>query len=117
MVASVPASMLNQNTSDLGIPNRIDLKTSRFRRFPERYSSAEHVAGKGVVPAFRFTRSTAAHLGAFVHFTDRCMRGSDRPGERLVSGGVALCCVWGEEPVTRVVNVLGARPGSVSYGA
>jgi hypothetical protein len=30
MLASVPASMLNQNTSDLGIPNRIDLKTSRF---------------------------------------------------------------------------------------
>jgi DNA polymerase (family 10) len=24
--------MLNQNTSDLGIPNRIDLKTSRFRQ-------------------------------------------------------------------------------------
>src|SRR5258707_9455118 len=52
------------------------------RRFPERHSSAEHVAGKGVVPAFRFTRSTAAHLGAFVHFTDRRMHGSDRPGER-----------------------------------
>ena len=30
MLASVPASMLNQNTSDLGILNRIDLKTSRF---------------------------------------------------------------------------------------
>jgi len=31
MLASFPASMLNQNGPDLGIPNRIDLKTSRFR--------------------------------------------------------------------------------------
>src|SRR5713226_5867064 len=31
MLASIPASMLNQNRPDLGIPNRIDLKTSRFR--------------------------------------------------------------------------------------
>ena len=30
MLASIPASMLNQNGPDLGIPNRIDLKTSRF---------------------------------------------------------------------------------------
>ena len=30
MLASIPASMLNQNPPDLGIPNRIDLKTSRF---------------------------------------------------------------------------------------
>src|SRR6266852_6296974 len=30
MLASVPASMLNQNSPDLGIPNRIELKTSRF---------------------------------------------------------------------------------------
>ncbi len=30
MLASIPASMLNQNRPDLGIPNRIDLKTSRF---------------------------------------------------------------------------------------
>ena len=29
MLASLPASMLNQNPSDLGIPNRIDLKASR----------------------------------------------------------------------------------------
>ena len=31
MLASIPASMLNQNGPDLGIPNRIDLKTSRFK--------------------------------------------------------------------------------------
>ena len=30
MLASIPASMLNQNPPDLGIPNRIDLKASRF---------------------------------------------------------------------------------------
>jgi hypothetical protein len=30
MLASIPASMLNQNRPDLGIPNRIDLMTSRF---------------------------------------------------------------------------------------
>jgi hypothetical protein len=29
MLASSPASMLNQNSPDLGIPNRIELKTSR----------------------------------------------------------------------------------------
>jgi hypothetical protein len=31
MLASIPASMLNQNSPDLGILNRIDLMTSRFR--------------------------------------------------------------------------------------
>src|SRR5258707_14570665 len=31
MLASVPASMLNQSRPDLGIPNRIDLKTSRSK--------------------------------------------------------------------------------------
>ena len=30
MLASVPASMLNQNSPDSGIPNRIDVKASRF---------------------------------------------------------------------------------------
>jgi hypothetical protein len=30
MLASSPASMLNQNSADLGIPNRIELKTSRY---------------------------------------------------------------------------------------
>ena len=30
MLASFPASMLNQNKPDSGIPNRISLKSSRF---------------------------------------------------------------------------------------
>jgi hypothetical protein len=30
MLASFPASMLNQNGPDLGIPNQINLKASRF---------------------------------------------------------------------------------------
>jgi hypothetical protein len=34
MLASVPASMLNQNRPDLGIPNRFNLKTSRFSVLP-----------------------------------------------------------------------------------
>src|SRR4029077_12468479 len=75
----------------------------------------EHVPGKGVVPAFRFTRSTAAHLGAFVHFTDKCMLGSDRPGERLVTDGVAPCVVWSEKRVTRVEQMRRARRGSCQY--
>jgi hypothetical protein len=32
ILASIPASMLNQNSPDLGIPNRVDLKASRFSR-------------------------------------------------------------------------------------
>jgi DNA modification methylase len=32
MLASIPASMLNQSRSDLGIPNRIDLKASRSKQ-------------------------------------------------------------------------------------
>src|SRR4030081_3522890 len=90
-------------------------RLSPARRFPERHSSAEHVAGKGVVPAFRFTRSTAAHLGAFVHFTDKRMRGSNRPGERLVADGVAPCVVRGEKRVTRVEQMWRATRGSCQY--
>jgi hypothetical protein len=44
MLASSPASMLNQNRPDLGIPNRIDLKTSRFRKEIGRVSQAGKVA-------------------------------------------------------------------------
>src|SRR6202022_1670433 len=90
-------------------------RLSPARRSPERHSSAEHVAGKGVVPAFRFTRSTAAHLGAFVHFTDKRMRGSDRPSERLVADGVAPCVVWGEKSVTTVEQMRRATRGSCQY--
>src|SRR5229473_6099874 len=32
MLASIPASILNQNRPDLGIPNRFRLKSSRFSR-------------------------------------------------------------------------------------
>jgi hypothetical protein len=32
MLASIPASMLNQKRPDLGIPNRFKLSSSRFRR-------------------------------------------------------------------------------------
>jgi hypothetical protein len=32
ILASIPASMLNQNSPDLGIPNRVDLKASRLSR-------------------------------------------------------------------------------------
>ena len=41
MLASVPANMLNQNSPDLGIPNRIDLKTSRssLQGFRQRSAS------------------------------------------------------------------------------
>jgi hypothetical protein len=50
MLASVPASMLNQNTSDLGIPNRIDPKTSRFRRLKRTrqaiYARLQHLYRK-----------------------------------------------------------------------
>jgi hypothetical protein len=36
MLASYPASMVNQKQGDLGIPNRFDLTPSRFRsRFDE----------------------------------------------------------------------------------
>jgi hypothetical protein len=31
MLASFPASMVNQKPADLGIPNRFNLTTSRFR--------------------------------------------------------------------------------------
>src|SRR5215831_19874662 len=32
MLASFPASMVNQKSTDLGIPNRFSLNSSRFRR-------------------------------------------------------------------------------------
>jgi DNA-binding transcriptional LysR family regulator len=48
MLASLPASMLNQNRPDLGIPNRFNLKTSRSRGItlgPESVLAAEFAAG------------------------------------------------------------------------
>src|SRR5262245_31304755 len=36
MLASFPASILNQSRTDLGIPNRFSLKSSRFRRPPRK---------------------------------------------------------------------------------
>ena len=36
MLASIPASILNQNRPDLGIPNRFRIKSSRFSRLDVR---------------------------------------------------------------------------------
>jgi hypothetical protein len=36
MLASFPASMVNQKPADLGIPNRFNLTTSRFNRAGRR---------------------------------------------------------------------------------
>ena len=44
MLASIPASMLNQNPPDLGIPNRIDLKASRFISFDLQVAEVGHAA-------------------------------------------------------------------------
>src|SRR5665647_1315408 len=46
MLASFPASMLNQNSPDLGIPNRIDLKASRSS-VPERTDEGSVCPGPG----------------------------------------------------------------------
>jgi hypothetical protein len=43
MLASSPASMLNQNSPDLGIPNRISLKTSRSRHLFVDRGSIPHL--------------------------------------------------------------------------
>src|SRR5262245_20170291 len=40
MLASFPASILNQSRTDLGIPNRFSLKSSRFRSAGRRPLSA-----------------------------------------------------------------------------
>jgi hypothetical protein len=45
MLASFPASMVNQKSTDLGIPNRFKLKSSRFRDTP----SASVLLGLGLV--------------------------------------------------------------------
>src|SRR6476646_9975264 len=39
MLASVPASMVNQKPTDLGIPNRFKLNSSRFRLHPRSVCS------------------------------------------------------------------------------
>ena len=36
MLASIPASMVNQNSADLGIPIRFNLSSSRFKEWYER---------------------------------------------------------------------------------
>ena len=41
MLASFPASMVNQKRVDLGIPNRFGLISSRFRRTAFRYCSVD----------------------------------------------------------------------------
>ena len=52
MLASIPASTLNQSLRDLGIPNRFTLKSSRFR------------LGKPWLPLLRFD-SPVTFLEAF----------------------------------------------------
>jgi hypothetical protein len=39
MLASFPASMVNQKHADLGIPNRFSLISSRFRAKSDRFES------------------------------------------------------------------------------
>ena len=55
MLASFPASMLNQNTPDLGIPNRFSLDPSRSslrRAFPQKRKglqlALEPLNGRGI---------------------------------------------------------------------
>src|SRR5712692_6883738 len=42
MLASIPASILNQTRLDLGIPNRFRLKSSRFSGYRRRAGPIEH---------------------------------------------------------------------------
>src|SRR2546421_6308574 len=62
MLASIPASMLNQNPPDLGIPNRINLKASRFRNKPKTPpdSKTNHATAffDSIGPTRKFLRAT-----------------------------------------------------------
>src|SRR6266480_120916 len=71
MLASIPASILNQRSDDLGIPNRFTLKSSRFssrKGLGSADNVARHERPPSGQPCFRPARESPArrprtHIG------------------------------------------------------
>ena len=78
MLASFPARMVNQKSTDLGIPNRFRLNSSRFKREPAAHSILSPHGMKVIVQRAP-GRTETISISPFPAYRDKKKKSRDNP--------------------------------------